>query len=43
MGKIQTTRVGKGILFRENRLGTVSVIPRKKALITKQLQNNYKN
>ena len=39
MGKIQTTRVGKGILFRKKRLGTVSVIPRKKALIqyTKKL------
>jgi hypothetical protein len=39
MGKIQTTRVGKEILFRKKRLGTVSVIPRKKALIqyTKKL------
>jgi hypothetical protein len=33
MGKIQTTRVGKEILFRKKRLGTVSVIPLKKALI----------
>jgi hypothetical protein len=39
MGKIQTTRVGKEILFRKKRLATVSVIPRKKALIqyTKKL------